>query len=89
MDDDVARVIQRLTSAVDLTTPVRGVPSHTRAWLRRQARRWLTEQLPSGREARRDAVTYLRHPPDRPALPLDRTARFARPVLADWRRRAL
>jgi endonuclease III len=61
VDDDVARLIQRLTSAVDLTAPLRGVASHTPGALRRQARRWLTEQLPSGHEARRDAVTYLRH----------------------------
>ena len=60
-DDDVARVIQRLTTPMDLSAAVRGIASRTRARLRRQARRWLTEQLATAHDARRTAVTYLRH----------------------------
>jgi endonuclease III len=60
-DDDLGRLVLRLTTAVDLSATARPLPSRARARLRRRARQWLTPGMPADRDACRDAFTYLRH----------------------------
>jgi endonuclease III len=62
VDEDVSRVILRLTRPIDAAASTRGsVPATGAPRARAVARRWLAAHLPRDLDACRDAVLYLRH----------------------------
>ena len=62
VDDEVSRVVHRLTESSDAALATRAQARLTgTARARRQARAWLTATLPRELDAYREAITYLRH----------------------------